>query len=124
MKFSFLGNEGTATTVFLSRTWVKGVPQEVGDAGHVATLKAHPHFVEFGKAPPVAVVQPLPGAEPVVPHETQVEPAIIEPDDLTDEELEALTSPDAFATPEPKRRGRVPGSKNKPKVTDGDADNE
>lgn len=124
MKFTFNGGDDKdAKTDFLGIDWVRGMPVEVGDEATIARLKAHPHFDAEGEASHAAEDNRAANAfadQPAPAVEAEHHEAVVELSDLSDEELDHLTSPDAPAEPLKSKGGRPKGSKNKPKVTDGD----
>jgi hypothetical protein len=116
MKFSFNGGELKDTkTEFLGVNWIVGTPVEIEREDHAAMLRRHPHFDEVFSDEPDRHSE----ANAFDDHAGEAEADAFttsHADDqlasLSDEELEALTDP----TAEPvRRRGRKPGSKNKPK---------
>lgn len=123
MKFVFNGGDAKdKTTDYLGFDWVIGQPVEVEDEAKIANLDRHPHFDN---------VDSISAKIAELRHEAEVHSSVdafsdhameAEADDvgdapvelsaLSDEELEALAAPEAEPV---KRRGRKPGSKNKPK---------
>jgi hypothetical protein len=125
-RFRYLGPEPRRMHIYGAVFEVNAQPVLVKDITGCALLSRHADFVEV-KDEPVPAPTPIPA--PVVvqevttiePLETRVTPAHDELEQLTEEELEAATRPNDFddtadVEDTPKRRGRVPGSKNKPKA--------